>query len=176
MSEQVTKNSNICRLSGRTILELQLITVKRDSKRPSLHNNHLLGVPRPFLSTHLTIHTVLICGQLSEGYTLAETMKSTKRLHYIGHWNSSSYLLCVNFSRKIRIGLKPLDKPAKHFTDKSEVWLPKILQWNEPRISQGPHHFSQTSQITIRHFWSLSEYLLYFLFLVFLGKQNEWWL
>lgn len=37
----------------------------------------------------------------------------------------------------------PFNQPSKNFRDKAEIWIPKVLHGNEPRITQRSHHFSK---------------------------------
>ena len=62
-----------------------------------------------------------------------------------------TYLFSVDICRKVSIGIEPLDEPAEHLADQPEVGLTEVLQGDQPRVPECPHHLSQTPQITERH-------------------------
>ena len=61
------------------------------------------------------------------------------------------HLFSVHISRKISVGIEPLDKPAEHLADQPEVGLPEVLQRDEPRVPECSHHLGQAPQISERH-------------------------
>ena len=61
-------------------------------------------------------------------------------------------LLRVDLRRQVGGGLEPLDEPPDHLGHERKVGLPEVLERDEARVAEGPHHLRQAPQVPVWHF------------------------